>query len=317
MGGAAGVDAALEPGQLFSAGFFARDHAAPTADLGRPAVTPCFEHVLGFKRRARGVNAVLGLVERFQQRQQGRLLALGQVAAEQLEQGAAVGLGAVRFVEKPVGVQQKLQLGRAKTFFTPGDVFDRTGPVHVGKHRPALFDKGSVKGGVVGDHHRHIFEHVDHGGVVNAPPADHLVGDVVDGDGGRRDGKARVFEFVKHIDHAHHGAARWVEFKHHHPQLDHPVLGAVHAGGFGVEHHAPAQRGPDRRRLKTAAQGQAAQHPVIGVALQLLGQVFDGGGVTGQFVGSGHGGRLGKENADCGGSPAGFAGHVKITISII
>ena len=167
------------------------------------------------------------------------------------------------------------------------------------------------------DHHRHIFEQAGHSGVVNLPPTDHVVGDVVDGDGRRWDGKAGVFQLVKHIDHAHHGAADRVELKHHHPELNHPVLGAVHASGFGVEHHAPAQERSIGRGVEVAAHGQAAQHPVIGVKLQLLGQVFDGVGVAGQFCGCGHGRQCGKENADCGGSLAGLVGRAKITISII
>ena len=86
----------------------------------------------------------------------------------------------------------------------------------------------------MGNDHVYVFQKLSHAHVVDVVAFHHRIGDVMHGDGSGGNGKAWVFQFVKHIAYAEHHACDGVELKGQHAQLNHAVGGNIKAGGLGV-----------------------------------------------------------------------------------
>ena len=175
----------------------------------------------------------------------------------------------MRFIKNALCLQQVFQFGRAHTLGFPVYVFDAASPLLVFKQRPALLDKRPVKSRIVGNDDRHVFEQRFDFIIIYAFAPDHLVGDVVNGNGFSGYGAARVFELVKNGGVAVYGSGFRVKFKEHHAEFNQLVGVNAQTCGFGVKHNAFLQSATGSGRFKLLSRYQATQHFVSGVLLQL------------------------------------------------
>jgi len=117
-------------------------------------------------------------------------------------------------------------------------------------------------------HHLNTTQEVLHPSVVNPLALHHVVGDVVNGRHLRRNREARIFEFVKDLQHSVYHTRDGVKFKQQHAQFNHAILLRTEAGGFGIQHHAFHQRCAGGHVLVVHARNQAAQDAVVRVLFQ-------------------------------------------------
>ena len=246
---------------------------------GVPAVTALLQRVFGVKRCACGLQPVTQGGCGGQQASQAGAAGDRQLGLQHGQQGVAVHLGTVRVVEPAQTHGQRLEFGGATALPFPVDVGKRTGPGLGRKRRQTCFDKRPVERGVVGNHKVHTIEQLHDAGDVQPLALHHHIADAGDGLHLGRNRLARVFQPVVHLHRAHGLAGGAV---HVHPQQRqfHDLVGGVaQAGGFGVKDEYTGDACgcvACSRCVKKQARHQPAQHAVVGVGFELLGQGLQG-----------------------------------------